>query len=70
MKTTLGIFVVAVCLTVACTPSDYPTENVENTPIPTEHETITDMDFESGQIEPEESAAATTPVPQAEDGTP
>ena len=63
MKTPLIAAVFAASLTLSCTPSDQPPPAPEATPTAAAGDQITDMDFESGEVE---QAATETEEPEVE----
>jgi hypothetical protein len=64
MREMLTAVAVASLLTLSCTPSDQPRPKIKATPTATAGDQITDMDFESGEVEqPVAGADETTPEP-------
>lgn len=51
MKTLLVAAVVSASLTLSCTPSDQPSPAAEATPTAVAGDQITEIDFESGEVE-------------------
>ena len=66
MRKLLMAIAVASLVTMSCAPSDQPPPQVEATPVASTGDEITEMDFESGEVEqpaddPEEPASEPTP---------
>jgi len=67
MKTLFTVLAAAAMLTLGCTPSDQAQPDAEVTP--EAEEQITEMDFESGEVEQSSDGSedtATEPTPEAE----
>lgn len=66
MRKMLMAIAVALLLTMSCAPSDQPPPSAQATPEASAGDEITEMDFESGEVEqpaadPEEPEVAPTP---------
>lgn len=69
MKTLLIVLAAATMLTLGCTPSDQAPPDADAEITPEAEEQITEMDFESGEVEQSSDGSedtATEPTPEAE----
>jgi len=69
MKTLLIVLAAATMLTLGCTPSEQAPPDADAEITPEAEEQITEMDFESGEVEQSSDGSedtATEPTPEAE----